>query len=561
MKKILNLIIRRKFTAAIIIIVLIGAGYFAYKKFNNTSQQTHYFLSAVERGTVISSVSGTGQVSVSDEIDIKPKASGDLIYVGVKNGQKVSAGALIAEIDPTDAKKAVQDAQVNLDQAKLDLEKMKGMQTELGDLRGVKEKATDALAKSYEDGFNDIANAFLDLPSIVSGLNDILYSFTISRAQSNIEYYAGAVRGYDLSIDQYKADAISRYQTARTAYEKNFQDYKAVDRTSNPDKIEALISETYDTTRDVAEAVKSTINLIQFYQDKLVGRGITPVSTSGTHLSSLNSYTGETNSYLSTLLSIKDTIQTNKETLIETDFDIADQEIQVKKMQDALDDAEKSLSYCYIYAPFDGVVSAVNVQKGDSVSSGTAVATLITKKMIATVSLNEVDAAKIKVGQKVNLTFDAIEDLTMTGVVVDIDTVGTVSQGVVSYKVTISFDTQNDKVKPGMSVSAVVITDTKQDVLLVPSGAVKSKNGDYYVETLSQKWDLTDKTVQAQGVVSSTSPNQKTVQTGISDDTSTEIISGLSEGDQVVARTSSSQTKTTQTTNSTQRLFNGGGSR
>jgi HlyD family secretion protein len=230
-------------------------------------------------------------------------------------------------------------------------------------------------------------------------------------------------------------------------------------------------------------------------------------------------------------------------------------------MQDALDDAEKNLSYCYIYASFDGVVSAVDVQKGDSVSSGTVVATLITKKMIATVSLNEVDAAKIKVGQKVNLTFDAIEDLTMTGAVADIDTVGTVNQGVVNYNVTISFDTQNDKVKPGMSVSVVIITDAKQDVLLVSSGAVKSKNGDYYVETLSQKWDLTDKTVQAQGVVSSIPPNQKTVQVGISDNTSTEIISGLSEGDQVVARTSSSSTKTTQTTSSTQSLFNGGGPR
>lgn len=561
MKKILNFIVRRKFAVVIIIIMVIIGGYFGYKKLNNTSQQTHYFLSVVEKGTIISSVSGVGQVSVSDEINVKPKTSGDLIYVGVKNGQKVKAGSLVAEIDPTDAKKAVQDAQTNLDQANLDLEKMKGIQTELGDLRGVKEKATDALAKSYEDGFNDIANAFLDLPSIVSGLNDILYSFTINKAQANVEYYVGAIRGYDLAIDQYKADTISKYQTARVAYDKNFQDYKAVDRTSSTDKIEALISETYDTTRDIAEAVKSTINLIQFYQDKMVGLGMTPISTSDTHLSSLNGYTGETNSYLSTLLSIKDTIQTNKEALIETGYDITDQETQVKKMQDALDDAEKNLSYCYIYAPIDGVVSAVDVQKGDSVSSGTVVATVITQQMIATVSFNEVDAAKIKLGQKVNLTFDAIEDLTMTGVVIDIDTMGTVSQGVVSYNVTISFDTQSDQVKPGMSVSAVIITDTKQNVLLVPNGAVKSKNGSYYVESFSQEWDLTDKTVQGQGVVSSISPIQKTVEIGISDNTNTEIISGLSEGNQVVSRTSSASIKTTQTTSSAQRLFNGGGSR
>jgi HlyD family secretion protein len=71
-------------------------------------------------------------------------------------------------------------------------------------------------------------------------------------------------------------------------------------------------------------------------------------------------------------------------------------------------------------------------------------------------------------GQKVTMTFDAIPDLTMTGTVAEIDTLGTVTQGVVSYTVKIAFDTDNTDVKPGMTVSAMIITNTKIDVCKVP---------------------------------------------------------------------------------------------
>ena len=70
--------------------------------------------------------------------------------------------------------------------------------------------------------------------------------------------------------------------------------------------------------------------------------------------------------------------------------------------------------------------------------------------------MNEVDAAKISVGNKTTLTFDATEDLTLTGKVAQIDTIGTVEQGVVSYKVKIAFDTQDERIKPGMTANASI---------------------------------------------------------------------------------------------------------
>jgi HlyD family secretion protein len=544
-KRIFKTATKHKIITGIIILLLIGGGYFGYRFLGSNKGETRYVLTKVEKGTIIVSVTGSGQVSAVNETTIKPKISGDLIYLPIEAGQTVSRGQLIAKIDTSDAEQAIQNAQKALDQANLDLEKMNGIETSLGRLRGVKEKAEDDLAKVYEDGFNTVTNTFLNLPTIMTGLQSILFDYTLSKNSQNIDYYADGSKMYNPAAPQYKANAYNSYQTARTAYDKNFNDYKITNRFSSPAEIESIISETYETLKNVSTAVKDTINLIQLYQDELTKHEITPNTTSATHLSNLSSYTNTTNSYLSSLLSTKTTIETNKENLIETDYDIADQESLVADKQTALDEANKNLSYCSIYSPFNGVISEVDVKNGDSVSTGTTIAKIVTKETIAEISLNEIDAAKVKIGQKATITFDAISNLTLTGQVFSIDTVGTVSQGVVSYAVKINFDTQDDRVKPGMSVSVAVITDSKQNVLVVANSAVKSQGNTYYVEMFDQKF--TDTQI-SQGITSAIAPKKVTVQTGISDDSQTEIISGISEGDQIVTKTTTGKTTTTKTT-------------
>ena len=143
--------------------------------------------------------------------------------------------------------------------------------------------------------------------------------------------------------------------------------------------------------------------------------------------------------------------------------------------------------------------------------------------------------------------------LTIAGQVIDIDNLGTVSQGVVSYGVKIAFDTQDDRIKPGMSVSAAIITDTKTDALLVPNSAVKSQGDNYYVEILDVSGENSQQNNSgSQGVTSPTLPKNQSVEIGASNDSMTEIVSGLKEGDKVVTQTttSSATTKTTTTTKS-----------
>src|SRR6185503_1622977 len=90
------------------------------------------------------------------------------------------------------------------------------------------------------------------------------------------------------------------------------------------------------------------------------------------------------------------------------------------------------------------------------------------------------DAAKLKVGQKATLTFDALQGVTIAGTVSQINTLGTVSSGVVTYDATITFDTPNPSVLPGMSASASIIIG-QANGLVVPASAVKTSGGTSYV--------------------------------------------------------------------------------
>ncbi len=140
--------------------------------------------------------------------------------------------------------------------------------------------------------------------------------------------------------------------------------------------------------------------------------------------------------------------------------------------------------------------------------------------MKAEVEVNEVDIAKVAIGQKVTIKMDALDGTDFSGKVEKIDSLGTVTQGVVSYNVSIGFEALDARIKPDMSVSASIITDVKQDILMVPSSAVKSEGGNAYVEILN-----------------GSALEQKSVRTGASNDTNTEIISGVNIGDKVVTET------------------------
>ncbi len=554
------------------LVVVVLLGYWTWTYFSKSSTSPTYILARAEKTTVIASVSGSGQVSASNQLDLKPRASGDVVSIAVTNGQEVKAGALIVALDARDAQKTVRDAEVNLQSAKIALEKLQKPADALTTIqaenalvaaRESKSKAESDLEKAYEDVFNTISSTFLDLPPIMTGLENILFSTALNpqKTSDNISFLTDAVKSYDEKVLIYRDTASTNYQKARSAYQKNFDNYNASSRSSHPQDLEILLDQTYETTKAVADAVKGTNNLLDFYQDQITAHDFTVPTLVTTYQGSIDTYTGQTSSHLSSLLSIQSSIKNAKDTIRSSDrtitekteslaklksgadaLDLESQQLTVQQRQNALLDAREKLADYFVRAPFDATIASLKIKKSDSVSSATVVATLVTKQQLAEISLNEVDIAKIKIGQKVNLTFDAIEGLGISGVVAEIDTVGAASQGVVSYGVKISFDTQDNRVKPGMSVSAVIVTDVKQDVVALPNGAIKANGDTQYVEILPGTFSDTEAST---GIQSDTVLERRSIQTGLASDTTTEITSGLNAGDYVVARTTTATTQST----------------
>ena len=559
-------------------VLIVGVVYFGYGKIFSNDGAIRYVTAQIQNGTLIVSISGSGQVSASNQVDVKPKASGEITAMYAKLGQEVGAGATLAAIDAADAQRAVRDAETSLETAKLELDKalepldeltLLQAENSLDQAKKSKQKAEDNIKKAYEDGFNSVSSAFLDLPGIMAGLENTLFAKTIDNSQDNITWY---VNQTDYQNDQrdkairYRDDVYNAYNKSRLAYTANFDSYKSASRTSDKEVIEALISETYNTSQLIAEAVKATDNYIDYVQDAMELRHLTIPSVVSTQQSNISSYTSKTNGIVINLLSIQRSLKDSREAVVDADttikerelslaktkegpddLDIRAKKITIQQKEDALTTAKQALADHYVRAPFAGVIAKVSTKKGDTALAGTAIATLVTKQKIAEVSLNEVDVAKVKASQKVMLTFDAVPDLTITGQVAEVDAVGTVSQGVVTYTVKIGFDTQDDRVKTAMSVSAAIVTEAKPNALLVPNSAVKSQGGISYVEIVDGDDRNLALAANASGAILKNTPRRQNIEIGTASDEFTEIISGLNEGDLIVTRTIQPTAQTTQT--------------
>ena len=552
-----------KVVSAIALIVILGGGWYAYTQATSTTGQVRYVLGTASTNTVISAISESGQVSASDLLTLTPQVSGQVIAVDVKPGSKVYAGQLIAVIDPTNALQTVQSAKESLQSAQLALQKLQEPATALTLTQQQSNlvQAQQNLATLYQSSYADVINTFVDLPDIMAGLQDVDFGSEAGGAtQTNIDYYENQIVKYNSQASTYRDSAYNDYQTARLSYNQTFADYQTLPSTPDQATVTKIMAETSKTTADIATAVKSTNNLIQLYNDVLTQNGLTPKSVATTQVANLTSYLSKAQGHINTLLSDSNNLisdQSNiavaEQTLTQTKtgadpLDVQGDQLNVQKAQEALDQANQTLAKYYITAPFAGTIASVPVSKYDQAGSGTTLATLETTQQYADLSLNEVDAAKVQLGNKATLTFDAIPGLTLTGTVAEISPSGTVTQGVVTYDMKVSFDTQDPRVKTGMSLNASIQTAVAVNTLTVPSSAVKTSGGASYVLVFDPAISTSTAAGSASsGVISATAPQSVPVTIGISDNTNTQILSGLTEGQQIVVRTVTGTAATTKT--------------
>lgn len=142
---------------------------------------------------------------------------------------------------------------------------------------------------------------------------------------------------------------------------------------------------------------------------------------------------------------------------------------------------EKAKAPDPLVAPIDGTVTAVNIKPGDDVAARLEAFTIVNyDKLQMTISADELDITKLKVGQTANLTLDALSDQQITGTVTEISKNGTASNGVSTFPVIVTLN-EIENVLPGMSGSVEIIIEQKDDALMVPVDAVETMGGRYFV--------------------------------------------------------------------------------
>ena len=203
----------------------------------------------------------------------------------------------------------------------------------------------------------------------------------------------------------------------------------------------------------------------------------------------------------------------------------------VQSAQTSYDTAQNALANTVLKAPSAGQITAINAKVGETLTGTAAFMVLTgTSQLVLHGTVGEADVATLKLAQVATITVDAIgTDKRLTGKVTKIDPIATVSQGVPVYGVDVTLDVADPAIRGGMTGSANVIIASARDVLVVPNTAIKSLGGQRGVQVVKdgETIDITD------------------VAFGISNDSVTEVKSGLALGDLVVLPTARTTTTTT----------------
>ncbi|MBK9711377.1 MAG: efflux RND transporter periplasmic adaptor subunit [Kouleothrix sp.] len=204
--------------------------------------------------------------------------------------------------------------------------------------------------------------------------------------------------------------------------------------------------------------------------------------------------------------------------------DLARAEAKVAQAEAQLEQARVKLDEAILRAPFAGTVAVVSVAPGEQIGQQAPVTLLDTSRYQVKVTVDEVDVARVAVGQSVEVLLDALGAPALTGTIRRIAPQSELDKSVTAYQVTIEIEPGDRPIKPGMTASASIITDRRDSALSVPAQAVRSENGATVVSLVT-----TDKDGKPQVT---TQP----VEIGLRAGDQIEIRGGLSDGQQVLVK-------------------------
>ena len=461
---------RRALVIVIVLAVVVAASWIGYEQFGKAKAQAapDYETVTVDRGDISSTVSATGSILPEREANLNFQGTGSVAKVGVKVGDQVKGGQVLAELDTTDIELAVRQAEIALRQ-------------------------TEAQLKQLSEGPNasDLAAAVAALDSAKVAYEQVLKGSDkdqLAAARAQVEQARVALeqaqQSYDKIKDQPNAGMFPQslqLQQATIAYDTAQANYRVTTRAANPSQVAAAQAQ-------IAQA-ESALDRLK--------RGVSAAQV-----------------------------------------EVA--QAAVDQAQLGVEQAKRRLENTRISAPWDGIITAVNAVEGTLAGGlgGPAIQIVDTAKYHLDVQVDELDVAGLAPGQTVTVEVDALPEQKLTGSVISIaPAAATTATGGVSYAVRIDVDPADALLRAGMSATANILANSRQNVLLIPNRAVQieSDNGLTFVERLTD------------GV-----PQKVEVRLGLRTEQQSEVREGLAERDQVIIRNRSSLEKLQQT-------FQGGG--
>ena len=182
-KNLSHFIAGHKIISALIAIIAIGGGYSWYASSRNGIAVTKYVVEKAATGTVVASVSGSGQMQALATIDVVPKVSEDVTGISVKVDDTGAAGQLLVTLDTTSEARAFAQAKLSLQSAQLSFAKLTeaaATTTVIQDQNAVTQgeqnivSASSTLATDYQSGFDSVSSAFVDFQTVMAGLKTLV---------------------------------------------------------------------------------------------------------------------------------------------------------------------------------------------------------------------------------------------------------------------------------------------------------------------------------------------------------------------------------------------------
>ena len=468
-----------------------------------TTQNT----ATVQRGNLTATVNAAGNITAHQQVALNFGQAGTVQKVNVRAGDRVKAGQVLTELDTSDLQLQLENAKVNLKIAQNKLAQTKAPSTE-----------------------QDIANARSRLESAQASYNKLAGGPTKTDLAASQAALASAQASYDAAVKSAAASgstidaATAQYQKSLAALQAAQAAYDKVATSPNigarAESVTALQSATIDYNQAKANYEASLATSGSDAKSK-VAQALSSLQQAQANLAKLQANDND-------LISSKAQVNQAKNDLDKilagpdaATLDTAQQ--QVAQAEIAVRQAENKLKQAQVVAPFDGTVAAVNVvvgQAGPTSGAAGAIQLADLDNLEIIVNMAEVDVSKIKEKQVAQITLDALPNLTLTGEVTQVAPAGVQTQGVVNYPVTVAVKNPPPGVKTGMTSNVNIVTDQKNDVLMVVNRAIRNVGRQKMATVLFEGRQI-----------------QAPVVTGMSGDSQTEIVSGLNEGDVVVVGT------------------------